>query len=92
MKHLRAHQELPKAASQRLIDFEQCQIMSMSTFPPWFVLRVTGTRIPLEGQKEAFEILTIEATHPSGFRPRPAEGPQQLYKVLSLEGTASQAD
>jgi hypothetical protein len=49
-------------------------------------------RINLEGQREAFETLAIETTHLSGFRPRPAEGPQQLYKVLSLKGTASQAD
>ena len=49
-------------------------------------------RINLEGQRDAFETLAIETTHLSGFRPRPAEGPQQLYKVLSLKGRASQAD
>jgi hypothetical protein len=49
-------------------------------------------RINLEGTREAFETLAIETTHLSGFRPRPAEGPQMLYKVLSLKGTASQAD
>lgn len=49
-------------------------------------------RIDLEGQGEDFETLAIETTHLSGFRPRPARGPQQLYGVLSLEGTASQAD
>jgi hypothetical protein len=49
-------------------------------------------RINLEGQREAFETLAIETTHLSGFRPRPVEGPQQFYEVLSLKGTASQAD
>jgi hypothetical protein len=47
-------------------------------------------RINLEDQREAFDSLTIETTHLTGFRPRPAEGPQQLYEVLSLKGTASQ--
>jgi hypothetical protein len=55
-------------------------------------LSVLLPRINLKGQREAFETLAIETTHLSGFRPRPAEGPQQLYKVLSLKGTASQAD
>lgn len=49
-------------------------------------------RINLEGQRNSFETLAIETTHLTGFRPQPSEGPQQLYKVLSLEGTASQAD
>jgi hypothetical protein len=49
-------------------------------------------RINLEGQTDAFETFAIETTHLSGFRPRPAGGPQQLYKVLSLKGTASQAN
>jgi hypothetical protein len=49
-------------------------------------------RINLEGQGEAFETLAIETTHLTGFRPQPAGGPQQLYRVLPLEGTASQAD
>jgi hypothetical protein len=49
-------------------------------------------RINLEGQREDFETLAIETTHLSGFRPRPAKGPQQFYRALSLEGTASQAD
>jgi hypothetical protein len=47
-------------------------------------------RINLEDQREAFDSLTIETTHLTGFRPRPAEGPQQLYEVLSSKGTASQ--
>jgi hypothetical protein len=55
-------------------------------------LSVLLPRINLEGRREAFETLAIETTHLSGFRPRPAEGPQQLYEVLSLKGTASQAD
>jgi hypothetical protein len=49
-------------------------------------------RVNLEGPREDFETLAIETTHLSGFRPQPAEGPQQLYRVLSLEGTASQSD
>jgi hypothetical protein len=49
-------------------------------------------RINLEGERNAFETLAIQTTHLSGFRPRPADGPQQLYKVLPLKGTASQAD
>jgi hypothetical protein len=49
-------------------------------------------RINLEGQGTAFETLAIETTHLTGFRPQPVEGAQQLYRVLSLEGTASQAD
>lgn len=49
-------------------------------------------RIDLEGRREEFETVAIETTHLSGFRPRPAGGPQQRYRVLSLEGTASQAD
>jgi hypothetical protein len=55
-------------------------------------LSVLLPHINLEDQREAFETLAIETTHLSGFRPRPAEGQQQLYKVLSLKGTASQAD
>lgn len=49
-------------------------------------------RVNLGGQREDFETLAIETTHLSGFHPQPAEGPQQRYRVLSLEGTASQAD
>ena len=55
-------------------------------------LSVLLPRINLEDPREPFETLAIETTHLSGFRPRPAEGPQQLYKVLSLKGTASQVD
>jgi len=49
-------------------------------------------RIGLENQGTAFETIAIETTHLTGFRPQPAGGPQQLYRVLSLKGTASQAD
>lgn len=49
-------------------------------------------RINLEDQRTAFETLAIETTHLTGFRPQPAGGAQQLYRVLALEGTASQAD
>jgi hypothetical protein len=42
--------------------------------------------------REDFETLAIETTHLSGFRPRPAKGPQQFYGALSLEGTGSHAD
>jgi hypothetical protein len=45
-----------------------------------------------EGQGSSFEALAIWTTHLTGFRPRPAEGAQQLYEVLPLRGTASQAD
>lgn len=55
-------------------------------------LSVLLPQINLEDQREAFETLAIETTHLSGFRLTPAQGPQQLYKVLSLKGTASQAD
>lgn len=49
-------------------------------------------RINLEGQGRSFETLAIQTTHLTGFGPRPAEGAQQLYEVLPLRGTASQAD
>lgn len=49
-------------------------------------------RISLRGQGTPFETLAIRTTHLSGFRPHPAEGPQQLYEALSLKGTAGQAD
>ena len=49
-------------------------------------------RFNLQGQSGDFETLAIETTHLTGFRPQPAEGPQQLYRVLPLKGTASQAD
>lgn len=49
-------------------------------------------RVDLGGQGSPFETLAIRTTHLSGFRPGFAEGPQQLYEVLTLRGTASQAD
>jgi hypothetical protein len=49
-------------------------------------------RFNLQGQSGDFETLAIETTHLTGFRPQPAGGPQQLYRVLPLKGTASQAD
>lgn len=48
-------------------------------------------RINLEGDN-SFETLAISTTHLTGFRPDFAEGPQQLYEVLPLRGTAHQAD
>lgn len=49
-------------------------------------------RINLKGQGSPFETLAIRTTHLTGFHPQPAEGAQQLYEVLPLRGTASQAD
>ena len=49
-------------------------------------------RINLGGDGNSFETLAIQTTHLTGFRPGFAEGPQQLYKVLLLRGTARQAD
>lgn len=49
-------------------------------------------RTNLEGDDNSFETLAIRTTHLTGFRPDFAEGPQQLYEVLTLRGTAHQAD
>ena len=43
-EQLRAYQGRPKAESQRLIDLERTEILRLRTFPPRFVLRVTGTK------------------------------------------------
>lgn len=43
-EQLKTHQDSPKAGSQRLIDFERAQILTLESFPPQFVLRVTGTK------------------------------------------------
>jgi hypothetical protein len=99
-EQLRVQQDLPKADSQRLLDFERAQILTLESFPPQFVLRVTGTKpflnmevqlVPLVFIQQP-ETLAIETTHLSGFRPQPARGPQQFYRTLSLVGTAIQAD
>ena len=43
-QQLRAYQDLPKPDSQRLIDFERTEILTLESFPPQLVLRVTGTK------------------------------------------------
>lgn len=41
---LQTFQALPTAASFRLLDFEQAEILTLRSFPPQFVLRVSGTK------------------------------------------------
>lgn len=38
------YQDLPRADSVRLIDFERADILTLESFPPQFVLVVTGTK------------------------------------------------
>lgn len=42
--HAKKYQDLPKADSVRLIDFELAEILTLESFPPQFVLVVTGTK------------------------------------------------
>ena len=43
-EQLRAYQHLPKPGSLRLIDFERTEIVTLESFPPQFVLEVSGTK------------------------------------------------
>ena len=41
---LRAYQELPAPSTTRLLDFTEAQIITLRTFPPRFILRVSGVK------------------------------------------------
>jgi hypothetical protein len=59
-EQLRVHQDLPKADSQRLIDFERAQILTLESFPPQFVLRVTGTKPFLNMEVQLVPLVFIQ--------------------------------
>lgn len=41
---MRTYADLPRAESVRLVDFERVEILTLESFPPQFVLSVTGTK------------------------------------------------
>jgi hypothetical protein len=41
---MRAYEDLPMAASHRLIDFEQAEIVTLESDPPQYALVVRGTK------------------------------------------------
>src|SRR5215210_3256881 len=43
-EQMRVYNELPKAESPRLIDFERAEVVTLESFPPQFLLRVAGTK------------------------------------------------
>lgn len=43
-KQMRPYADLPRAESVRLVDFERVEILTLESFPPQFVLSVTGTK------------------------------------------------
>lgn len=43
-KQMRTYADLPRAESVRLVDFERVEILTLESFPPQFVLNVTGTK------------------------------------------------
>jgi hypothetical protein len=43
-QQLQAFQALPPAESCRLIDFERAELLTLESFPPQYVLAVTGTK------------------------------------------------
>jgi len=59
-EQLRVHQDLPKADSQRLIDFERAQILTLESFPPQFVLRVTGTKPFLNMEVQLVPLMFVQ--------------------------------
>src|SRR5215218_5344024 len=59
-QQLRQLRELPKPASQRLIDFERAQILTLRIFPPQFVLRMTGTKPYLNMEVELVPLVFIQ--------------------------------
>lgn len=43
-EELQELRELPRCESQRLIDFERVEILTLESFPPQFILAVSGTK------------------------------------------------
>ena len=43
-EQVRAYNDLPRAESQRLIEFEEAGVVTLESFPPQFVLNVRGTK------------------------------------------------
>jgi hypothetical protein len=43
-EQLREWEALPKPSSCRLVDFDQAQIVTLRSFPPQYVLHVSGTK------------------------------------------------
>ncbi len=43
-ERMKEYSALPSAESHRLIDFERAEIVTLESFPPQFVLTVSGTK------------------------------------------------
>jgi hypothetical protein len=96
-EQVRAYQDLPKAESQRLIDFEQTAILTLESFLPQFLLRVTGTKpfvnmavelVPLVFvQQPEYWGIEVVGRLPGGIG-LPALAPYDVYIPLSgITGT-----
>jgi hypothetical protein len=59
-EQLRAYQDLPKADSQRLIDFDQAQILTKGGLPPVFLLKVAGTKPFLNMEVELVPLVFVQ--------------------------------
>ena len=64
-EELRELRELPKCESHRLLDFERVEILTLESFPPQFILAVSGTN------HNRTPSLALElGAHATGGRPR----------------------
>jgi len=88
-------QDLPQPASTRRIDFDQVEILTLRSFPPQYVLVVSGTK-PYRNMKVALSPLTyirqpeywgIEVLGSVGAIGLPAEAPYTVSMQLETIGT-----
>ena len=59
-EQLREWEALPKSSSCRLVDFDQAQIMTLRSFPPQYVLHVSGTKPYLNMQVDLVPLVYIQ--------------------------------
>ncbi len=59
-ERLREFQALPKAESCRLIDFDQARIVTLESFPPQYVLVVSGTKPYLNMEVDLVPLIYIQ--------------------------------
>jgi hypothetical protein len=59
-EQLREWEALPKPSSCRLVDFDQAQIVTLRSFPPQYVLHVSGTKPYLNMQVDLVPLVYIQ--------------------------------
>ncbi len=59
-EQVRAYNDLPRAESQRVIDFEEAEVVTLESFPPQFVLNVRGTKPFLNMEVDLVPLVFIQ--------------------------------